>query len=350
MFDPGHDHDFCVGQVNMPEIAPRDAKTFLANPDMKGRIYIFFGPDSGLVSDRAQKLAQKLAGETGEVVRFHEAELDATASNLLDGLQAMSMFADRQVYHLPDMGRRLDGVLQAILQLADGHHPIVVEAAGKGKGDKIIKDLLKSDGVYLMACYRESARDIAQAIDEHLRQKGHKIDQDAFTHLTDILGEDHLLTISALESLELYLGPSPTHVTTDMVVEALGVRQSLDPSAIFDAMMSGRAKLVAQMTIARQQDLHPAVIMSTIERDIQTISNMHGLMDQGFSGKALFGKLFPKVHFSRQDSLMRAARLLGPTKLREFRISLLESEHLQRRDDPMAWGRLERLLLRFSAA
>jgi len=350
MSHPRHDHDFRGSPVNMPEIAPRDVKQFLAKPAHDGRVYVFFGPDSGLVSDRAQKLAQLLAGNNGEVIRFHEAELDETGGNLTDSLQAMSMFSERQVYLLPDMGKRLDGVIQSILQLPEGHHPAIMEAAGKGKGDKIIKDLLKTKDVYLIACYRESAKDVAQAIDEHLRQKGHKIDQDAFTHLTDILGEDHLLTISALESLELYLGPTPTILTIEMVGEALGVRQSLDPSAIFDAMMSGRARLVAQMAIAQEQDMHPAVIMGALERDIQTIGNMHALMDQGLSGKALFGKLFPKVHFSREHGLSRAARLLGPTKLQEFRLSLLKHEHLQRRDDPMAWGRLERILLRFSAA
>jgi hypothetical protein len=84
---------------------------------------------------------------------------------------------------------RVDVVHSSSLPRHQGHHPAIMEAAGKGKGDKIIYYTHTRSDVYLIACYRESARDVAQAIDEHLRQKGHKIDQDAFAHLTAISRE-----------------------------------------------------------------------------------------------------------------------------------------------------------------
>ncbi|MGC6390552.1 MAG: DNA polymerase III subunit delta [Alphaproteobacteria bacterium] len=331
----------------MVEITSRQVNDFLLHPPKNLSVAIFFGPDHGLISQRAKKLASQLGNEQ-EIVRLHNDELVQNIELLIDGVTSLSMFAEQQVYHLVNMDKALHSSISNLLTLSPGHHPVIIEAPGKTKTDKSIKLALSEPQYFVIGCYQETSRQSLQHITSALKQKGHKFAQGCEDNLAELLGEDHLLTVSALNSLDLYLGPEPQEITPDMIAAALGQRQSIASNFILESMTLGRRKLIQQMHLAQNQNLTIPAILYHLERDLEISQKIQFLTTKGLKGKSLFAQMKPRIHFSRETFYLKASNIFGGQRGRDLLKTLYLHEELHRRDDKVSWSRLERILLRFT--
>ena len=99
------------------KVAPRDLGRFLKTAEASVAAVLFYGPDQGLVRERAIELITRLAGDVRDPFRVAEltpAQLKEDPVRLADEAAALSLTGGRRVLRLREAG---DGLTQALSEL-----------------------------------------------------------------------------------------------------------------------------------------------------------------------------------------------------------------------------------------
>ena len=117
------------------KVAPRDLGRFLKTAEASVAAVLFYGPDQGLVRERAIELITRLAGDVRDPFRVAEltpAQLKEDPVRLADEAAALSLTGGRRVLRLREAG---DGLTQALSELLAETTPaafLVLEAGELG--------------------------------------------------------------------------------------------------------------------------------------------------------------------------------------------------------------------------
>jgi len=113
-------------------VRARDADRFVARPPAQLLAALFFGPDQGLVRERARLLAQTVVPDLADpfrVAELEEATLESDPARIWDEAAALSMTGGRRVLRVRGAGNALAQGFERFLAEPVGDALIVVEAA-----------------------------------------------------------------------------------------------------------------------------------------------------------------------------------------------------------------------------
>lgn len=194
---------------------------FVKSPKPECRAVLVYGPDAGLVAERASALAQVFArrgqGQT-EIVRLDDRDLGEDPARLEVELRTVPMFAAQSVVRIT-AGARLDvPSLKALLATAFDN-PLIVEA-GNLRPDSGLRKLFEGHkSAAALPCYSDE-RSLSGLIDAELAEAGLSIDREARDYLMTRLGADQALSRSEVVKLALYAqgGRSISHDDIEAIV------------------------------------------------------------------------------------------------------------------------------------
>jgi DNA polymerase-3 subunit delta len=179
--------------------------SFLKSPPAGCRAMLVYGPDAGLVTERASALAAifaKRAPGPSEIVRLDDRDFTEDPARLEVELRTVPMFAAKQVI-LVAAGARLDVPALKALLATPADNILIVEA-GNLRPDSGLRKLFESDKrAAALPCYGD-ARTLAGLIDAELADAGLRIDSEARSYLMTRLGADQALSRSEVVKLALY--------------------------------------------------------------------------------------------------------------------------------------------------
>jgi len=182
---------------------------FLQRPDQAIRAVLLYGPDIGLVRERADDLARTVCSDLRDPFRVADlsgAVLAADPARLADEAAQMSLIGGRRVVRVRDAGDRLAGLFRGFLDAAPGDGFIVVEAGDLPGSSAMRRVFDTSPRAAAIGCYPDTARDRAAVIRDTLRAHRITASGEATQYLVEHLGSDRLLTRAELEKLALYAG------------------------------------------------------------------------------------------------------------------------------------------------
>ena len=194
---------------------------FLKSPDPKCRAVLVYGPDAGLVSERAAALADTFARQkkgVAEIVRLDDRDFADEPARLDIELRTRPMFADSKVVRVT-AGSRLDVPSLKALLAEPSDNALIVEA-GNLRPDSGLRKLFEKLGdAAALPCYAD-ARDLAGIIDDELADAGLRIDPDTKTYLMNRLGADQAMSRTEVVKLALYArgNASVTHDDVEAIV------------------------------------------------------------------------------------------------------------------------------------
>ena len=185
------------------------AAAFLRRPDREIHAVLLYGPDAGLVSERADAVARTVCPDLKDpfrVAHLNGAALAADPARLADEAAQMSLIGGRRVVRVRDAADRLAALLAGFLDTAHGDAFIVVEAGDLPGSSSLRRVFDRSARAVAIGCYPDTARERAAVIDDALRAHRITASADAIQYLVEHLGNDRLVTRSELEKLALYAG------------------------------------------------------------------------------------------------------------------------------------------------
>jgi DNA polymerase III subunit delta len=249
------------------------AAAFLKSPDKRIRAVLLFGPDAGLVRERADALARGVCPDLKDPFRVAEITGAAAAGDtarLADEMAAMSLMGGRRVIRLREAGDSAAAAVENALA-APGDALLVAEA-GELPGRSSLRKLFEaSDAAAAIGCYADSPKDLAEVVRGSLAEHRIAIAPEALEYLVDRLGGDRLVTRSELEKLALYVGEGGR---VDLEAAMVSVGDSADLSLddiIFAAAEGDAGALERALFRALAEGENPIRILRAAQRHFQML-------------------------------------------------------------------------------
>lgn len=308
-----------------------EADRFVARPPNGLVAALVFGPDSGLVRERAERLARSVVPDLNDAFQVSElddAALSADPARLADEAAAISMLGGRRVVRVRGAGNSLAKLLASFLAAPSGDALVVVESADLAKGSALRKVFEDAANAAALACYADSARDLAQVVRDAMKEEGLAITGDAVEEAVARLGSDRGVTRRELEKLALYARDSGK-VTAEDVRAVMGDEAEARTEEVCDAAGEGNwQQLDLALSRLWAHDTSPVAIVRIALSHFQRLAQVRTLVDRGEPLEGALKKLRPPVHFSRQSTFRAQVSRWSALRLQSALDVLLETEAL----------------------
>jgi DNA polymerase-3 subunit delta len=331
----------------------REIDAFLSRPDPARPIVLLYGPDAGLVAERAEGLVArslKDADDPFSLVRLDGDDLASEPSRLIDEAMTVPLFGGQRVIRVKAGSRNFAAAVETLGRTPPTGCLIVIEAGELRFGAPLRAVCEKSPHAAAIPCYADTERDLARLIDEELKAGNLRIANDARATLLALLGGDRQASRNELRKLALYaLGAS--EVTLDHVLAVVADASALALDPIVDGAFAGRhAELETAFAKAMAAALAPAAIISAAQRQAAQLHQARLAIEGGAAADRVKETVFPKLHFSRGAAIDAALRGWTAARLLRVITQLADASLELRRRPLLARAVAQRALLAVSAA
>ncbi len=333
-------------------VKSNDAERFAQRPPAHIAAALVFGPDQGLVRERAEALAKSVVPDLSDPFRvseFDESALGADPARLWDEAAAIAMLGGRRVVRVRGAGNSVAKLFERFLDAPAGDALIVVEGGDLAKGSSLRRVFEDAENAAALACYGDSVRDLGDVVRSALKAEGLAIEADALAAAVARLGSDRGVTRRELEKLALYAAGEKT-VTLTHVQAVMGDESDLRMDEACDAAGEGDfARLDQALSRLWEADTSPVAVLRLTLGHFQRLLQVRAGSESGGGTDAAIRKLRPPVHFSRMRSFeAQAVRWIQP-KLEDALTLIYEAEILTKTTGVPAEAAAGRALLSVAA-
>jgi DNA polymerase-3 subunit delta len=314
-------------------VKSHEADRYVSSPPKGLTIALVYGPDAGLVQERAEKLLKSVAPDLTDpfnVSDLNEDTLLADPARLADEAAAISMMGGRRVVRVRGAGNDLAELLESFLDDPKGDGLVVIEAGDLAKTGALRKLFDGHKSAAAIQCYPDSARDLGDVLRDAMRAERISIQLDALEDAVSRLGSDRGVTRREIEKLVLYMH-GHKQVSLEDVRAVMGDEAEVRSESACDAAGSGDlARLDLELERLWAADTQPAQILRSAMGHFQRLLQTRESASRGESIDNVMKRLRPPVHFSRATSFKNQAQRWSSDRLGEALDMLLETEALTR--------------------
>lgn len=285
----------------MVAIKAHEADRTLARLDPAWRLILFYGPDTGLVAERAATLARKSVDDPDDAFQLIRMDGDAIAADplkLVDEANTIGLFGGRRAIRVSATGKPLIAAIEPLLTAPSQDALVIIEAGDLQRSNPLRTACERAKSALAVPCYGDAARDLGSIIDEMVRAAGKSIDRNAREHLASLLGGDRQTSRREIEKLLLYLGDDPA-VTESHIEAIVGDTAQREQAMLVDAVFAGRLPVLdlAQAKLAGE-GLDPGVMLGAVLRQALALLKARQSVDAGRSVKDVVGTMrlpYPRI-------------------------------------------------------
>jgi len=303
---------------------------FLNRPDAALRVILVYGPDAGLVRERATLIAKKTVPDLHDpfrVASLAPASLSDDPARLGDEMAAQALGGGRRlvrIQHAPD------GIAKAVEALLKNLPPsdslLLIEAGDLEKRSKLRALCESAATAIAIPCYVENTGDRIRTINEILSAEKLAVPREVAQLLADILPPDRSALRSELDKLALYARGQKAITLADVqaVVQDAGAAELDD---LVNAVALGDAKTVAQVLQRLfAEQAAPVMILRAAQRHFLRLQQARGLMSEGLNAAEAVKKLQPPVFWKYQDQMVKQLQRWSPAALHTALGQLMQAE------------------------
>lgn len=295
---------------------------FLKSPNLP--LTLIFGPDAGLVAERALTLARAIPGALNDPFRFAELQSPDPGTFLAEATAA-AMTGDRRVLRVRDCGEALAKPLESLLK-SPPDALIILEAGELTPKSKLRALAEKSPAIAAIACYAIDAARLPGLITARLRDSGLRIDPDAAAWVAANIPGEAAPLAQAVELLTLYAG-AENHLTLSDVSAALADGGDTSMSDAIDATLTGDLKATDRaLALAYEEGQSPVGILRVLLGELMRLRVAAAAMAEGASASQAMSAMRPPVFFKRQQIVTRILTLWTTASLTDAIAAALRAE------------------------
>src|SRR6201985_2316736 len=281
-------------------IKSHEADCYVLSPPKALMMALVYGPDAGLVQERAEKLLKSVVPDLTDpfnVSDLNEATLLADPARLADEAAAISMMGGRRVVRVRGAGNDLAELFESFMDDPKGDALVVIEAGDLAKTSALRKVFDGHKTAAAVQCYPDSVRDLADVVRDALRAEGLSIAPDALEDAVSRLGSDRGVTRRELEKLLLYMHGQKQVVLED-VRAVMGDEAEARSESACDAAGSGDlSKLDRELERLWASDTPPGQVLRSAMGHFQKLVQAREGAARGESIDMVMKRLRPPGHF-----------------------------------------------------
>jgi DNA polymerase-3 subunit delta len=336
----------------MVALRGKEIDSFLARPDPGRPIILLYGPDAGLVRERAEALLASAVDDPSDpfsLVRLDGDELSAEPSRLVDEALTIPLFGGRRAIRVRAGSRSFASGVDALAETPLKDCRIVIEAGELRPESPLRKACERAKTAVAIACYPDTERDLAKLIDDELKLSNLRVASDARAVLMGLLGGDRQASRNELRKLTLY-AHGRNEVTLDDVMTVVADASELKIDPIVDGAFAGNPSAVeTEFAKAMVAGTYPGVIISAAQRQAAWLHKSAVAIAEGTPVSAVLDGGFPRLHFSRKNNVEVALRNFDAARLMLVIDQLATAALEMRKQATLAAAIAQRALLSIAA-
>jgi DNA polymerase-3 subunit delta len=337
----------------MTALKSSEAETFITRPDPARPIVLIYGPDAGLVHERAEALIRVSVDNPADVfslIRIDGEELSGNPYRLVEEANTVPMFGGRRAIWVKAGSRNIAPAVEAVINAPSPDCRVVIEAGDLRKTSPLRAVCEKAKNAAAIGCYADDERDIARVIDDELRNAGLQIAPDARAALTPFLGGDRQATRGELRKLALYVH-GRDRVTVEDVMAVVADASAVALDNVIDAAFAGKpAEVESHFAKARGEGTAPGAIVGAALRHLSSLHRIRIAVEDGQSVTGAVEGARPPIHFRRKPAIETALRAWTTAKLGDAMNALADALLETRKQPGLAEAIAQRALMTIATA
>jgi DNA polymerase III subunit delta len=308
----------------------RDIAGFLKQPPATVRAILVYGPDQGLVRERAQSLCKFYVADINDPfnsVHLTGASIDQDPARLHDEGSAMSLMGGMRLIRITDAGSECSEPLKTYLKNDPNPQAIfILEAGNLGPKDSLRKLCEDAKNAVALPCYVEDEKDLTQLIRSSLQDAQKTIDADGVMLLAQAIKGDRSLARMEIEKLLLYAG-SAKHIGLDDVKASIGDLGSASIDDFVGAVFS-RQSVLAFKHLKRLQleGVESIVLLRSLQNYCHRLLHVQVMLEQKIPVDEAMKSLHPPVFFKAADQFKAHLRQFSRADLVQYLHDLAQLE------------------------
>jgi DNA polymerase-3 subunit delta len=325
-------------------IKNHEADRFLRSRRPDVWLYLFCGPDAGLVAERAQVVIRSAVADPRDPFQLLRLDGDVIAADpgkLSDEANTIGLFGGSRCIHIDCGSKNFANALEPLIERPPSDCTIVI-SAGDMKSDAPLRRLVaRYPSGAAVECYSDTTKQLEQIVDEEMKLAGMSIAPGAREFLVSHLGADRLITRSEIEKLILYTHGQDS--VSEQQVEAIiadAAALSVD-EAIFVAF-TGDYQAATEAGYKTLAHFDPGVFIGFVLRHVLLLHRLRIDVDKGAAIENVIERL-PRNYFGpKKAQTAKQLRTWTSARLLQIASDLSAAASTARRDPRSA----ERLAIR----
>ncbi len=291
------------------KLVPSRIASFLSKPDPEVRVILVFGPDEGLVRERAARLAQAILPDLRDPFRSITLEALAIKKDpalLADEMASLSLIGGRRLVRVSGADEDLaEAVLSLLAALPQTENILLIEAGELKKKSRLRGACEESPLACAIACYVEEGSALERTVSDFLAREDIRAARDVVAALAGSLPPDTLAMRNELEKFALYVGKGAVATRADVhaAIEDAGAAELDALVFAVGAGEPGRAMQLIDRLYAEQ--MSAVAVLRAAQRHFLRIHWARAEMDKGVGAPEAVKRLKPPV-FWKYESAMSA--------------------------------------------
>ncbi|MDD3288954.1 MAG: DNA polymerase III subunit delta [Alphaproteobacteria bacterium] len=336
------------------KLATSQINAFLKSPDPAVRVILFYGPDAGLVRERADQMAIKTVEDQNDPFRIALLtgnSLSESSTRLYEEMAAQALGGGKRlvrIQHAIESNASALGKLVADMPLGDSL--LIIEAGDLDKRSKMRAICESNDQkVCAIPCYVEDAAARQRTIGDILQSCGLEASRETIALLNSILPPDRIAMRSELEKLAMY-AHGQTSVTVDDVNAVLNNASSAEMDNLIMLIAGGDAgKAIATLDHLLAEQIAPVSILRAAQRHFIRLQLARSSLDSGSSAEEAIKKLQPPVFWKSVAPMTQQVRKWRADKIEKVLQRLFEAEAAVKSTGTPAFTLCSQLMLQISS-
>lgn len=275
---------------------------FLKSPDVNARVVLIYGPDDGLMRERAKIIGKHIVADLDDpfnAVSLTTEILSEDPARLADEANAMSMMGGGRLIKIAGGGDKLTPLIKQYLEAPSLENLVVIEADNLTTRSSLRQLCEKSKNAAALPCYVEDERGMSNLIRDSLSNAGLRIDHDALHYFAANIMGDRGRARNEIEKLITYMGDSDNKMISITHVQAsCGDTGTANLDELIYAIAGSNAKgAIAAYNRLVGEGIAEIVILRTLQNHFRRLHYTQSLMAQGNSVEQAMKSLQPPIFF-----------------------------------------------------
>ncbi len=278
---------------------------FLKSPDPRARVILIYGPDNGLMRERAKIIAKTIVEDLEDpfnVIALSSDILNEDPARLSDEANAMSMMGGARLIRIESGADKLTPLVKEYLTNPSSENLVIIEAGELGTRSSLRKLCEKEKNAVALPCYVEDERGVSNLVREMLSGAGYRIDGDALQSFSANIAGDRARARSEIEKLITYMGDSSENpqklVNLEDVQASCGDIGTASLDELTYAVAGSNAKgAISAYNRLVGEGVPEIVILRTLQNHFRRLHYTNAMMKEGNSLDQAVKSLQPPIFF-----------------------------------------------------
>jgi DNA polymerase-3 subunit delta len=280
--------------------------SFVKKPDPVARVILVYGPDDGLMRERARTMGLAVVADYNDPFNVAVLENDALAADparLPDEANAISMMGGNRLIRVENASDKITKIIEDYLANPSPHALVILEAGELPPKSKLRALCEKNSSAAALPCYVEDERDLVRLIREVLSESKLTIDQDAVMWLASNIAGDRRRARREIEKLITFKGMDKSSITLADARACCGEAgaQSLD-DLVFGAAGGNSAVALRAWNKLLGEEIAFMSVLRALQNHFRRLHITRARIESGEDAESAMKKLSPPVFFKQADA------------------------------------------------